>query len=129
MEEMLEFGKDYAKQIVENAKALAKALDEKGIVVMHKERGYTETHQILLKEFRDYKEFTRRLEEANIIVDNGFRLGTAEVTRRGMKEGEMRYIAELIYKVYDNANTDVIRKEIEGLASTFNAIHFTFIDS
>ena len=129
MEEMLEFGREYAKQIIVNAKTLAKALDEKGIAVVGREKGYTETHQVLLEHFNDYEEFAMRLEEANIIVDNGFRLGTSEVTRRGMREDEMRYIAELIYKVYDNGNIDMIRKEIEGLASAFNAIHFTFTDS
>lgn len=126
MEEMLEFGKEYAEQIVRNSKTLAKALDDNGIEVLGRELGYTETHQILLKPFKDAKEFTAKLEEANIIIDNGLRLGTAEITRRGMKENEMKYIAELIYKVYDNTDVSSIRKEIEGLASRFNAIHFTF---
>ncbi|GIU72515.1 MAG: serine hydroxymethyltransferase [Candidatus Nitrosocaldaceae archaeon] len=126
MEEMSEFGKAYAEQIVKNSKTLARSLDEKGIEVLGRELDYTETHQILLKQFDNAKEFIYKLEEANIIIDNGLRLGTSEVTRRGMKENEMKHIAELIYKVYDDADISTVRKEIEGLASTFNAIHFTF---
>jgi len=37
-----------------------------------------------------------RLEKAGIIVDSGVRLGTNEVTRRGMKEREMKTVAEFI---------------------------------
>jgi hypothetical protein len=45
--EMLEFGKVYMAQIVKNSKALAKALDQRGIPVLGAKRGYTQTHQVI----------------------------------------------------------------------------------
>gem|GEM_PF-3475026 len=46
-----------------------------------------------------------KLEEANIIVDCVVRVGTCEVTRRGMKEGEMAKIAELMKRVVLDGET------------------------
>jgi glycine hydroxymethyltransferase len=133
MEEMLVFGRKYAQQVVLNAKALARALDKNGIEVLGKKYGYTETHQILLKHFNgDYK-FLKALESANIIADSALRLGTCEVTRLGMKESEMRYIAELIASVYRTMKTrsfktriKKIKKETEEFVKKYNRIFYAF---
>jgi len=98
------FGKDYARQVVRNAQALAKALAEYGFPVTGASLGYTRSHQVLL-DYGNYEEgrkIARKLEKANIIADCGVRLGTCEVTRRGMKEEEMEIIAELIKRVIIN---------------------------
>ena len=53
-------------------------------------------------DFRDSekgRKLAEKLEEANIIVDCVVRVGTCEVTRRGMKEEEMAKIAELMKRV------------------------------
>jgi len=133
MEEMLSFGEQYAKQTVSNAKALAKALDDNGVEVLGKKHGYTKTHQVLLKPFDGAKDFIKRLEKANIIVDTALRLGTCEVTRKGMKEQEMRHIAELIAQIYNVRDMKYfktrilkVRKEVEELALRYSRIVFTF---
>ncbi|MFN4336347.1 MAG: hypothetical protein ACK4FV_02050 [Candidatus Nitrosocaldus sp.] len=140
LEEMKEYGKDYAIQVVKNAKALARALDDNGVEVRKRaiDGQHTETHQVLL-EHRYKARLIKMLEDANIIVDNMLRLGTCEVTRRGMKEGEMRHIAEMISRIYHAADdddnntsdedlmevTNKIRKEAEELALRFNSIDYS----
>ena len=133
MEEMSRFGKQYARQVVANARALAKALNNNGVEVLGKLYGYTETHQVLLKPFDNANGFIKRLEKANIIADTALRLGTCEVTRKGMKEQEMRYIAELIAQIYNTRDIKYfrtrilkVRKEIEDLALRYSKIVFTF---
>lgn len=133
MEEMLSFGKQYAKQTVSNARELAKALDDNGVEVLGKKHGYTKTHQVLLKPFDGAKDFIKRLEKANIIVDTALRLGTCEVTRKGMKEQEMRHIAELVAQIYNVRDMKYfktrilkVRKEVEELALRYSRIVFTF---
>jgi glycine hydroxymethyltransferase len=46
--EMLEFGKKYHKQVIENAKAFAQALHERGFNVLCEDKGFTESHQIVV---------------------------------------------------------------------------------
>src|ERR1700757_2885842 len=44
--EMIAYGQDFMAQIVRNAQALAAALDQRGIRVLGKHKGYTTTHQV-----------------------------------------------------------------------------------
>mgnify|MGYP002153774069 CR=1 FL=1 len=98
--EMKHFGREYARQVVRNAKALAKALYEHGLPAICKNYDYTRSHQIFLDYgWKKGKLIAEKLERANIIVDCGVRIGTCEVTRRGMNEKEMELIAELIARV------------------------------
>lgn len=109
--EMKEFGEDYAKQIIANSNALAEALVGMGYKVRKANTGrYSENHQVhlLTSDLGDYKKLYDQLFDNNIAVnfDNLFdqgifiRLGTQEVTRRGMKEAEMQQIAEFIDKSF-----------------------------
>lgn len=98
LEETKKHGKRYAKQVASNAKALASALQQPLYPVKRTRKGFTMSHQVYL-DFGGYKRGAQvrdRLEKAGIIVDSGVRLGTNEVTRRGMREREMRTIAELM---------------------------------
>ena len=68
-----------------------------------------------------------KLQQANIIVDCGIRIGTCEVTRRGMKEGEMLKIAELIKRtVVDGEQPEKIRREVAKLSSEFQKVEYCF---
>ena len=101
MEEMLLHGKEYAEQIVRNAKHLAKCLDDLGVPVKYAERGYTESHQILLDLGSDEAaEFYKKLEKNRIFIDCIGRIGVAEATYIGMKENEMEKIAHMMADVY-----------------------------
>ena len=139
--EMMEFGQDYAKQIVKNAKALAQALNEEGFNVMCEELGFTESHQVAMNvaDVKNASILAKELEANNIIlnknlipgddVDNsdnpsGIRIGTQEVTRLGMKESEMKDIAHLIKKVaMDDAN---IKDEVIEFVEDYKNVHYAF---
>jgi glycine hydroxymethyltransferase len=110
--EMLEFGKDYARQIILNARRLATALHEYGLPIKYVDKGFTETHQVILGDIEAYSSFVKRLEKANIIVDYGKRLGTCEVTRLGMREQDMDRVAEYIYRVYKGEDVEGVRREV-----------------
>jgi glycine hydroxymethyltransferase len=100
LEEMLE-EPDYGQRVVENAKALAQALDDAGLPVRFKDRGYTESHQVHLDLSPEKAEaLCRSLEEAGIFIDIGARVGTAEVTRHGMGVTDMKKIAARMADVY-----------------------------
>jgi glycine hydroxymethyltransferase len=114
--EMIEYGEFYMAQIVKNSRALGKALDERGIPVLCAHKGYSRTHQVILrvKQYGGGLEVAHRLAEANIITNknllpedkpenwdrpSGLRVGTIEVTRLGMNEKDMETIAEFIARV------------------------------
>jgi len=103
-----------SKQIVRNAKYLAKCLDELGIAVKYAEKGYTESHQILL-DFEAFNYF-KKLEENNIFIDCIGRIGVAEATYIGMKEKEMEKIAHMMADVYKGKN---VKEEASKMAREF----------
>jgi glycine hydroxymethyltransferase len=117
--EMLRFGREYATQVVRNSKALASALSDLKVKVCCKSYGFTESHQVLLTYSKGRSsKIAETLQRGNIIVDRGIRLGTSEVTRRGMKEEEMQTIAHLIAE--GMKNPDAVKKKAEKLAREFS---------
>jgi glycine hydroxymethyltransferase len=127
--EMKNFGKAYAEQIVRNSKTLAKALHDYGFPVVCQHLGFTQSHQVLL-DYGGYKQgrvIAEKLQLANIIADCGVRIGTCEVTRRGMKEEEMLKIAELIKRtVVDAEQPQQIKKDVAKLCADFQRIEYCF---
>jgi len=108
--EMKQHARAYAAQIVKNAQALGQALTDRGVEVEAREFGFTLSHQIALNvsSFGGGVEAARRLENENIIVNynmlpgdqdprrpSGLRVGVQEMTRFGMKGGEMGELAAL----------------------------------
>jgi glycine hydroxymethyltransferase len=128
--------KVYAQQVVDNAKALAQALVERGYAIVS---GGTDTH-LMLVDLRP-KQLTGKaaekvLGQAGITVNkntvpddpqspfvtSGIRLGTPALTTRGMGTAEMRHIAELIDRSLerqDEATLARVRQEVEELTSAF----------
>jgi len=110
--------KDLQHQIVDNAKALADGLQESGLTLAY---GGTDTHLLVinLKELEQELDFkpmgeiaSRILDEARIVTNkntipgdesaaeaHGLRLGTPWITQRGMKEPEMKEIADIVSDV------------------------------
>ena len=122
--------KDYAKQIVKNAKAMADELMSLGIKLV---TNGTDNH-LLLIDLRHSglsgkgKQLQNALDEAGITVNknsvpyddaspfnpSGLRLGTPAVTSRGMKESEMQHIAQCIAVVIKNYKDESKLKEIKA---------------
>jgi glycine hydroxymethyltransferase len=127
--EMKNFGKAYAKQVILNSKALAKALYDYGFPVICQKLGFTRSHQVIVN-FGDYNKgraVAEKLQRANIIADCVVRIGTCEVTRRGMKEEEMLRIAELIKRaVVDEEKPEEIKKDVAKLSAEFQTIEYCF---
>ncbi|MFQ5758730.1 MAG: serine hydroxymethyltransferase [Candidatus Bathyarchaeia archaeon] len=127
--EMKEYGKEYARQIIRNAQALAKALAEYSFPVACPSLGYTKSHQVFL-DYGGYKHgrvIAQKLEGANIIADSGVRLGVCETTRKGMKEDEMERIAEFIKRVIvDKEAPSQVKEDVTKLAEEFQEIEYCF---
>lgn len=136
-EAMTEEFKNYARQVVLNAQAMAEEFLKLGFKVV---AGGTDSHIVLL-DLRNKgitgKEAEEALGKANITVNknavpfdplpptktSGIRIGTPAMTTRGMKEDEMRSIAKLIAKVIDNIKDEKViedvRKEVIELCQQF----------
>jgi glycine hydroxymethyltransferase len=124
--EMREFGKTYAKAVVGNARALGRSLEAHGIKVKCSGLGYSSSHQVHLDyEARELEIFADLLEKANMIIDNGGRLGVAEVTRLGMGLREMEQIAPLIALVlHGEESADSVKKRVVSIAREFTEPKF-----
>ena len=127
--EMKEFGKAYAAQVVKNAQALAKALAESNFPAACSNLGFTRSHQVFL-DYGGYKKgrvVAEKLEEANIIVDCGVRLGVCELTRRGMREKEMQKVAEFVERVVNNGEKpQKVKLEVAKFLAEFQQIKYCF---
>jgi len=127
--EMEKFGRIYARQVIQNAQTLAEALTEAGFPVACSKLGYTKSHQIFL----DYGGYKRgrtvalKLEEANIIVDSGVRVGVCEVTRRGMKKAEMLRIAEFMERAFiKRENSAEVKSDVKKFMEDYQKIEYCF---
>jgi glycine hydroxymethyltransferase len=129
--------KDYARQIVANAKVLVLSLADEGFRIIS---GGTDTHLMLVDVFAKGmlgSEAENALHEAGITVNknaipfdtnppmkpSGIRIGTPALTTRGMKEPEMRqvgkWIAHALHHRTDKAVLSKIRGEVLELAEQF----------
>lgn len=144
--ESLQFGKDYARQVIKNAKAIAEDLASLGFDVLAEKKGYTASHQIAIdvSRFSDGGTIERKLEKANVILNrqllpgdikagrhymhpSGIRIGVPEVTRLGMKESEMNEIANFIKRtVIDGQDPSIIAKDVADFRKQFQKIHYAF---
>ena len=127
--------KAYQQQVAKNASALAQALIAKGFKIL---TGGTDNH-LMLVDLRDTditgKELQNRCDSVYItlnkngvpndprspFVTSGVRIGTPAVTTRGMKEEQMRQIADLLYMTafeYEE-KADTIRKAVVDLCGQF----------
>ncbi len=129
--------RDYQKQVVANAKALAESLAAEGLRLCS---GGTDNH-LMLVDLRPKKITGKAAEEAlgkagitvnkNQIpfdpekptVSSGIRVGTPAVTTRGMKAPQMAQVAKLIGRALDHAGDDralaTLRGEVKELTQSF----------
>lgn len=122
LSEMKEFGQGYALQVLKNTQYLAKELFSRGFEVKYPEMGFTESHMFKLELSADYGNFVKDLEKSNIMIDSAGRIGVAEMTRYGMKEKDMKFIASLIERAYKNRDFSTIKKEVIKFREKFQNV-------
>lgn len=126
---------EYAKQIVKNASVLADSLLEKGFNLVS---GGTDNH-LMLVDLQPFnitgKELEKKLDEVYITVNknaipndpqspfvtSGVRIGTPAVTTRGLKEDDMKQIAQCIYLTatdFDNS-ADKVRETVTEICRKY----------
>jgi glycine hydroxymethyltransferase len=129
--------KDYQKQVITNAQALANSLIERGLRIVS---GKTESH-VMLVDLRA-KKITGKEAEAALgaahitvnknaipndpekpMVTSGIRLGSPAMTTRGFKEAEARQVGQLIADVLDHPNDAnylaKVREQVNALTKRF----------
>ncbi len=127
--------KEYGKNIIDNAQALAKGLQNRGVKIVS---GGTDNH-LMLVDLADKgltgKEVEKWLDNAHItcnkntipndpqspFVTSGIRLGTAAVSTRGFKTDDMDKVAEAIAMIIDDheANTEKAAAIVKGLTDKY----------
>ena len=118
--------RDYARRVVQNAKALADELKSLGLRLVS---GGTDTH-LLLVDLSPLKitgrDAAKALDRAGITVNkntipfdrrgptvtSGIRLGTPAITTRGMGVEEMRFIARMIVRVLGHLDDERVLREV-----------------
>ena len=134
---MTEEFRDYARQVVANARALADALQERGYRIV---AGGTDSHIVLVdlrpknitgKQAQEILETVGIVTNMNRIpydplganVTSGIRLGSSAMTTRGFREAEMEETADLIDTVLsepsDEKTLEQVRQRVRGLCLRF----------
>ena len=123
----------YAQQVVDNAKALGERLEEHGFSLVS---GGTDTHLVLVDLRESHPDTSgtvaeEALEEVGIVLNkntvpgetrspfnpSGIRAGTPALTTRGFDEEACKQVADIIYRVVDNPNSEDVKTEAAATVS------------
>ncbi len=142
--EMQLFGAELARQIVKNAQTAGQYLCENGVKVLCSSKGFTRSHQIAVDvcNFGGGKKVAQELEDANIILNknllpydnqddrdnpSGLRIGFQDVTRRGFKEGDIKYLCDLMIAVMKGKRKpSEVKEDVIALKKEFNQVKYGF---
>jgi glycine hydroxymethyltransferase len=146
--EFLRFGSKYAKDVTDNASALAVGLAEKGEKVLGENNGYTRSHQVVIDvtKYGDGGQVEKRLETMNIIANRqllpgdlqagrhytnpgGIRVGVAELTRLGMGKSDMKEVAEVLHVALSTDKVELVKKRVRGLRRQHQRVKYSFDNS
>jgi glycine hydroxymethyltransferase len=123
----------YAKQVVTNAQAMAKAFVDKGYQLIS---NGTDNHLMLI-DLRNKNISGKKAEQALVQADitlnknmvpfddksafvtSGIRIGTAAITTRGMKEADMQFVVNAVDKVLMNADDAALIGSVRGEVNEF----------
>lgn len=144
--EFQQFGKQYAKDTVRNAQALAAALETEGFDVVGAERGHTRSHQVVTRHGATDSgagaKAAQTLEACGIISNmnmlpgdtkpltpSGVRLGVQELTRVGMGPGEMAEVARFFGRALLRGEAPAkVKAEIAAFKANFQQVKYCFND-
>lgn len=134
-----EHGKAYARAMADVASALAKALQDQGLPVFAKARGFTQSHQFAVEagQFGGGQAASRKLRMAGFLASgiglpvapvdgdlNGLRIGTPELVRWGVTEADVPAIAELITRALTSGDPGGLAAEVAALRAQFDTIRY-----
>ena len=132
-------GQAYAQAMVSVSKALAQELARTGIPVYLCAAGFTNSHQFALeaKNYGGGQAASKKLRKANLLVSgiglpiaavpgdvNGIRLGTPEIVRWGVADGDVKQLAEFIAKALAMDDPSRLAAEVSHFRSGFNKLHY-----
>lgn len=127
----------YAKQVISNAQAMAKAFVDRGyqlisngtdnhlmlIDLRNKNISGKKAEQVLVKADITLNKNMVPFDDKSAFVTSGIRVGTPAITTRGFKEEHMPFVVELIDKVLMNADDEstigAVRKQVNGFMEQF----------
>jgi glycine hydroxymethyltransferase len=142
--EMKIFGNELARQIVKNAQTAGQYLCENGVSVLAEKKGFTQSHQIAVDvcNFGGGKKIAQDLEDSNIILNknllpyddqsnrdnpSGLRIGFQDVTRRGLREGDIKHLCDLMLSVITGKRKPFeVKEEVLALKKEFNQVKYGF---
>ena len=140
--EMNAFKDEYQKNVIANAKTLARAMDACGLKVAgDRSVGFTETHQVVVEVgYAKGPDIAKRLEQSNIIVnyqatsrEEGFaaagalRLGVSEMTRFGMQAADFETLAQYMHDVISGNQS--VGEKVAEFRKQFLEIRYCFDNS
>ena len=144
--EHIEFGKEYASQVIRNAQALGQALHENGFSLLGENLGFTKSHTLVMdvSMHMNGRPAVEALEKAGVITNknllpwdptekaqnpSGIRIGTQELTRIGMREGEMTEVAEIFKDIIIGGKDPVKEQDrVRELRKDFTRIQYCYRD-
>jgi glycine hydroxymethyltransferase len=142
--EMKLFGVEMARQIIKNAQTAGQYLYENGVKVLCSSKGFTRSHQLAVDvhNFGGGKKVAKDLEDSNIILNknllpydnqddrdnpSGLRIGFQDVTRRGFKEGDIKYLCDLMISVMKGKRKPgEVKHDVLALKKEFNQVKYGF---
>jgi glycine hydroxymethyltransferase len=145
--EMIEFGRQYADQIIRTSKALAEALYKRGFDVICEKKGFTESHMIVVNvsKMGGSHKVGKILDKANIVVTksgipgvdkleslysgpiSGIRLGTQEAVRIGLGPSEMDEVSDFFARVLiKGEDPSRVAKDISEFRLDYQKIYYCF---
>jgi glycine hydroxymethyltransferase len=146
--EFLKFGRQYARQVVVNARVLAERLVELGENALGERNGFTKSHQVALDvtKYGDGGQIEKKLESMNVIVNRqllpgdlqagrhytnpgGIRLGVAELTRLGMKKDDMKEVAEILHLALTSEKSTEVKQRVRYLRRNHQKIRYAIGNS
>jgi glycine hydroxymethyltransferase len=124
---------EYAKQVIVNAQAMAKAFVEKGyqlisngtdnhlmlIDLRNKNISGKKAEQALVKADITLNKNMVPFDDKSAFVTSGIRVGTAAITTRGMKEEHMQFVVNALDNVLMNADDEKVINTIRGQVNEF----------
>jgi glycine hydroxymethyltransferase len=133
-------GRDYAAAMKSAAQALAESLQEAGVDVFARDRGFTASHQFALvaSPYGGGQAAAKRLRQANLLSCgiglplppiagdvNGLRLGTPEIVRLGMGAGDMPELAALIARaLLGDVSPESLVPEVTAFRARFRGLRY-----